>query len=60
MPGQTLRSTSRKARFGVELAAALVAATLALGALKDDLIYAPNGADSDVDSPSATAAQKVI
>jgi hypothetical protein len=60
MPGQTRRSSSRKARFGVELAAALVAATLALGALKDVLIYAPNWAHSDVDSPSAAVTQNVI
>jgi len=60
MRGQTRRSSSRKARFGVELAAALVAATLALGAVKDVLIYAPNGADADVNSPSVTVTQNVI
>jgi hypothetical protein len=60
MVGQTIRSSPRKARSGVQLAAALIAATLALGALKDVLIYAPNGADADLDSPSAAVVQKVI
>jgi hypothetical protein len=60
MVDQTKRSSPRKARFGVELAAALIAGTLALGALTDVLIYAPNGADADLDSPSAAVAQKLI
>jgi hypothetical protein len=60
MVGRMIRPFRRKARAGVEVAAVLIAATLALGALKEVLIYAPNGADADLDSPSATVAQNDI
>jgi hypothetical protein len=49
----------RKVRAGVELAAVLIATTLALGALQEILIYAPNGADADLDSRSAPVTQNV-
>jgi hypothetical protein len=60
MVDQKIRSSRRKARSGVALAAALIAGMLALGAFREVLIYAPNGADADLDSPSAAVAQKVI
>jgi hypothetical protein len=60
MVDRTIRPFRRKARAGVEVAAALIAATLALGALKDVLIFAPNGADAGLDSPSATVARNGI
>jgi hypothetical protein len=53
---ETKSSLSVVLRSGT-LAAALIGGTLALGTLRDALIYAPRGADADVRTPPGAMTQ---
>jgi hypothetical protein len=61
MVDHTMQPSSRATPSGVALAAALIAGMLALGAFKEILIYAPDGADADLDArPAAVTRMNVI